>query len=374
MKIIATEKKEEEESVHIEYQLSDKGYNVYFKPIGEETLSCSNEALIAGGILPCLKAGEHELNVDGEISERFISGLSTIQDIFCAWDDSFKRTEIKEAIPIQRTMGNGHNRVATFFSGGVDSFYTLIKHREEITDLIFVHGMDIQLHNSDLRKESSEKIAEIASEFNINAIEIETNIREMLDGYVSWRIFGHGAVLASIGHMLSSKFRRIFIPASYTYAELHPCGTHPVLDHLWSTETLEFIHDGCESTRIGKVSRIAKYDTVLKSLRVCWEKNIDRKYNCGRCEKCIRTMISLKAFGALDKCTTFENQYEIVQLVKKITLSSRSRIFLRDNLKALRATKADQELEEILERMLKKPGVINRIARRIKKGAKRNYS
>jgi len=35
-----------------------------------------------------------------------------------------------------------------FFSGGVDSFYTFLKHRHEITDLAVVHGFDSHNHEA----------------------------------------------------------------------------------------------------------------------------------------------------------------------------------------------------------------------------------
>ncbi len=37
--------------------------------------------------------------------------------------------------------------VACFFSGGVDSFYSVIAHAKRITHLIFVRGFDIPIAN-----------------------------------------------------------------------------------------------------------------------------------------------------------------------------------------------------------------------------------
>ena len=42
--------------------------------------------------------------------------------------------------PVDRASG-----VACFFSGGLDSFHTHLKHREEVTHIIFVYGFDIAL-------------------------------------------------------------------------------------------------------------------------------------------------------------------------------------------------------------------------------------
>ena len=50
------------------------------------------------------------------------------------------------------------------------------------------------------------------------------------------------------------------------------------------------IHDGAEARRCDKLRRLAESAPALKGLRVCWQ---DAGFNCGRCEKCLRTMIAL---------------------------------------------------------------------------------
>ena len=137
--------------------------------------------------------------------------------------------------------------------------------------------------------------------------------------------------------LLSSLFKRIYIPSSETYAHLEPCGSHPLLDPLWSTEHLQIVHDGCEATRIEKVRKIAQHEVALKKLRVCWE-NKENAYNCGVCEKCIRTMISLYAIGALDNCTAFKSQLD-PHLVSQIKIPNDLVLHhIDDNLKALKAS------------------------------------
>jgi hypothetical protein len=287
-----------------------------------------------------MKAGGGQLIAEGEVSQKFLSALATIQDIYCVWDASLHRTEIENVIPIPRTSST-ENRVGVFFSGGVDSFYTFLKHQDEITDLIFVHGLDIRLNDTILREKASNKIREVALKFGKNFIEIETNIREILDSYVDWYL-AHGAALAAIGHLLFPTFRRIYIASTHTYANLHPCGTHPVLDHLWSSESLEFVHDGCEATRVKKVSLISRYEIALQSLRVCW-KNPNSSYNCGRCEKCLRTMINLKVNNA--HCTTFDNELDLKR-VSKITADNeniRLLILIRENMDALEKSQGNDE-------------------------------
>jgi hypothetical protein len=81
-----------------------------------------------------------------------------------------------------------------------------------------------------------------------------------------------------------------------------------VLDPLWSTETLTVVHDGCEMGRIDKVRFMAESQLVLDTLRLC------PAYNCGRCIKCLPTIIDLLQAGALDRCATLPHEVDVDQL------------------------------------------------------------
>ena len=352
--------------VTVDFQIKDKTFNIYFKNDESNLLSGNTEAFIAYALLPSMKMGGGKISTNGKITTKFISGLSTIQDIYCVWEPSFKNIEVVGST-YQTTVSFTQKRVGAFFTGGVDSFYTFLKHQEEITDLIFVHGLDIQLEDTVLRNKTSEMIRKVANEFGKNVIEIETNIRELLNFYVDWGKLGHGPALAAIGHLLSPTLHRIYIPSSFTYKNLFPWGSHPILDPLWSSDSLEFIHDGCEATRVKKVALIAKYDIAMNSLRVCWS-NPESSFNCGRCEKCIRTMINLKINNALSRCTTFTEALDIKQIVKIVAHDVGTRAFIQENLDELEKNQTDNELKKALIYVLNKPEIpyLKRFRRRIR--------
>lgn len=200
---------------------------------------------------------------------------------------------------------------------------------------------------------------------------METNLREFSDRYVNWYLY-HGAALAAVGLLLSSRFRKMFIAASRTYADLIPIGSHPLLDPLWSTETLEFVHDGCEATRIEKAAAIASDNIALKHLRVCWE-NRSGAYNCGQCEKCLRTMACLRTIGVLQRCSTFESPLNLKALAH-IDVEWTHRTHFEKNLEVLEKSGADPELAGALRRCLsnrRRAGVarraIQKLASKLKK-------
>jgi hypothetical protein len=265
---------------------------IYFRlPIS--VAANKGDAFLAATLLPAMKQ-TGTLRIEGHVSLDILKNIPKIQQIFHRWDPTLEYIPV-ETSPCENSAPTNGGRIGCFFSGGIDSFYTLLKHTPEITDLIFVHGFDIPLSNTPLRGKVSESLRAIAKGLEKSLIEIETNLREFSDCYVSWN-FVHGAALASVGLMLSPLFSRIYIAASCSYADLFPWGSHPLVDPLWSTGATEIVHDGCEATRVEKAAYIASNELAIKHLRVCWE-NPEGAYNCGRCEKCIRTMAILRAVG-----------------------------------------------------------------------------
>lgn len=344
-------------------QMGATRHTLYFRT-EDSPLTGNPESFIAATLLACMQQGAACRIHEAAVSLRFMTTLETIQDILTSWDARRARIELIGARPEARHRATG-DRVGTFFTGGVDSFYTLLKHQEEITDLVFVHGFDIALTNHPLRQKTSRMIRQVARAFGKGVVEIETNLRAFLDPYAVWTM-GHGAGLASVGHLLSPAFKRMYIPATHTYADLFPCGSHPLLDPLWSTETLAFVHDGCEATRVAKVACLAGCDLALRTLRVCW-KNPDGAYNCGRCEKCLRTMINLHVAGVLDRCTTFEHTLDPKRLAT-LHAPAGKRAYLLENLHALAQREEDKALYDALRKAMHGPGLIRRLWTKIRKG------
>jgi hypothetical protein len=95
----------------------------------------------------------------------------------------------------------------------------------------------------------------------------------------------------------SHEFGYGLIGSSEAYnALVLPWGSNPVTDHLLSGSALRIVHDGAGYSRTQKVEELAKFPTAAKSLKACWEGKETFK-NCGRCEKCIRTLLNFKAVG-----------------------------------------------------------------------------
>ncbi|HZS33603.1 MAG TPA: hypothetical protein VFC42_09510 [Methylomirabilota bacterium] len=314
---------------------------------GDEVAS-GPEPFVAASLLLCMRAGE-PLRVPGRVSPRLLSGLERIEEIFHVWDRRLRPVPV-EADPAVAPPPPGKRGVACFFSGGVDSFYSVLKHAGALSALVFCIGWDPARDAGGRWARALVAARAAAGELGLPLVTVETNLHPLRDRVVSWRLY-HGAALASVALLLGARFRRVLIPASHSYADLYPLGSHPLVDPLWSTEATELVHDGCEATRAERAARVAASPVALRWLRVCAAGD-GASLNCGRCEKCLRTMVALRAAGSLERCRTFGRPLDLDAVAALALDTVHLRAFAEDNLRAVEAGPGDPALAAALRAAL----------------------
>jgi hypothetical protein len=149
--------------------------------------------------------------------------------------------------------------------------------------------------------------------------------------------------MASIAHLVG--FRNTIIASSHSEDDRMPWGSHPQTDHLWSTESSHLVHDGV-IRRSEKIRLIGQTPNALRGLRVCWQ---DTAYNCGICEKCLRTRLSLRLLGLKsESLKPLDSSMELKAM--KIRSASEKTYFL-DNLR-LAESAGDQEIALVLRKKI----------------------
>jgi hypothetical protein len=260
------------------------------------------DAVLAAALLPAMKRGE-DIEVDGSVSAALLRNCDRIQEVFLTWDRALHRRspwyqridiEARTAAPCDPQLGRG---AAAFFTGGVDSFHTAITHRDELAALVYVWGFDVKANDLARQRLVGEHLRSAAAALGLPLIEVTTDIEAVFAARsgIPW-LDHHGAALASVAHFLSPSFDRFYVPSTATYAQLESLGSHPLLDPLWSSEAVELRHDGADRTRLEKVRTIAEHEAARRHLRVCWQ-NVGDRYNCGECEKCVRTAVAARVVG-----------------------------------------------------------------------------
>jgi hypothetical protein len=352
---------------------------VYFSTPVENAqyLYVDASAFAAALFIPSMRQGE-DLIIKGTVSKQLVEGMDKIADIMLTWNVNLKRINVKA----DHVTSDKHQptKTATFFSGGVDSFYTYLKHKNDtepmgqVNTFLLVNGFDIDLRSKALWDETVKNVSAVAATEGVELITIESNIQKLLEPILSWD-FAHGGCLAAVGLLLRNGFGRIYIPASFSAETQVPWGTHMDLDHFWSTEATKFIHDGTEASRVDKVRwQVAKSPTALKHLRVCYMNEIG-EYNCGICPKCLRTMCNLYAARALKEAVTFPDEIDIERLAAvQIPVNEGVQITAGeyDNMAALREQHIGAEVIDAIERSLeysfnRKPTAREKLAASVQK-------
>ncbi len=272
----------------------------------------SGDPFLATLLVPAMVAGV-ALEIHAPVSERLLRRTVQIQDLLTAWYPKLHRIEVMAPMGTEASRWFPESRgIGAFFSGGIDSGYTLLKNHlgwpsvsGPITHLIFGKGFDARLADAQGLDESEVQLRALAAQYGRTLVVVETNLRDVLDA--PWGEMYHGAALAAVAHCLAPGLHTVLVPGSYTYGELAvPWGSHPWLDELWSTESVHLIHDGAETSRIGKLATLLQYQPALVDrLRVCFEDAHGSPRNCGRCLKCLRVMVLLRALGHLGKTPSF---------------------------------------------------------------------
>lgn len=292
---------------------TEKRVEYRFHGCPPEMVSTRGDAFVAAMLIPAMWAGE-DLTVDAPVSPLLIEQLERISDILLGWRPALARAKVFAPALAPEPTGQG---IGLFFSGGVDSYHSLLRNIEEegkgpdgITHLIFGFGIDTRYgYDEGYVRRTSAMVRDVAQTTGKQPIILETNLRADF-GANGWMLY-HGSALISIALTLNPVLRRCLVASSWMQDDIMPWGSHPDLDPLWSTETVEIVHDGIETLRGEKVSsQIARSDLALRTLRVCFKAE-QQPRNCGRCPKCLQTMIGLHTAGVLDKSSTFDEPLSI---------------------------------------------------------------
>jgi len=307
-------------------------YGIWYRVPREHPLEPSGDLELAMTLAVAM-AGDGALELDLPVSGQLLARQDAIQDILLGWYPELGRAVLTVVPDPAVPLSPGSGTLACF-TGGVDSFYSVLSHPGELSALLFVHGFDVPLGATPLRRTVSRHLREAAAEIGVELIEVESNLRELLDPSVDWGQIAHGAAIVAVASALRGEYGRLLIPSSHTEQDLFGWGSHPRLDPLWSTPALRVEHDGAELSRVQKIRSIVSSPLVARHLRVCWQPGTD--YNCGACEKCVRTMMTLDLLGALAESETFPHQVDL-EVVARLPLRNESdAAYLRENLELAR--------------------------------------
>lgn len=211
---------------------------------------------------------------------------------------------------------------------GVDSFSSLLRHlKDDITDgyrvthlTLFNSGQfgDMKLEAAEQAfKKNVEVLKPFAKEIGLPIVAINTNLNNLyvdyevtlLQSFVQRTISAAMALQKLFGHYVfasSNLFNQVFFTTEdVSHAEI-------AIVPLLSSNNMEVILSNVEMTRVEKTAYISKNPLVRRYLDVCWATQITNMYeeshllegkkkkNCGKCDKCLRTLLTLDILGEME--------------------------------------------------------------------------
>jgi hypothetical protein len=259
-------------------------------------------ALLAA-IFPAMQHGGH-LDLAGEVSGLLLRNMLDVQSIWIRMrPDEFRPVSVS-ADSVREGFVSPHPRRAILpLSAGLDSMYSLFRHTDPARPLgsatadleaaLFIDGVTALASGPASSAALQEKVRECAALRDLPVVVVRTNWEDHVDPFYS-----HGALLAACITVLSSHFGLGLVGTSPPHAMLeYPVyGSAPCVDVFYRSAGMEIRSDGADLIRDQKAAALSAYAEALEHISVCTTRGRSAR-NCGRCEKCIRTMVNFIATG-----------------------------------------------------------------------------
>jgi len=331
-------------SARVEWEEVDRPpMTLWFEVDGEagSDVRPAAEAFLLACAVPAFGRGERRVAIEGTICPRLRDGLSSALALLGSWYRDRRVSALVEpsrgfAAPRKAEMP----RAAVLLSGGVDSLDLLLRNRSRFPppdlasfrDVVHVSGVGYVGPPGSPAVESVSERSRRAAEAMARAtgsrfVEIRTNLVEIEPSYMFFQRRWYGSAFLSGVHLLAGTVTSAsFASAHHLASGLMPSGSHPELDALFSTGAVEIRHDGADRSRLEKVRGIAAHP-ALRHLFVCHSWPAPEAPNCGRCEKCLRTLAEILVCGALDRAESFPRGTLTAERIWRSELHDDSAVF-----------------------------------------------
>ena len=204
-----------------------------------------------------------------------------------------------------RSTDHAFARSMSLFSGGIDSYATLIRHQAENPILFTVYGKGFAPYSivkiaMDVSKKNGLELRTVRNNpYSILDIPMLAIYRNKIGGDWYQRVM-HGLALLGLCAPITyvDRIGTIYIAASATKEFKQPWGSCPEIDNHVRWSGTNVIHDGFDLSRQQKLFLIADY-IRKKNCQIyvhsCNFPNLPK--NCGICEKCSRTIVGFELAG-----------------------------------------------------------------------------
>ena len=259
------------------------------------------------------------LRIRGNVSKKLYKNATWyIQKILC--DFSVDLAPVDVIVDgFAPTKGTGR-LISTGISCGVDSLATIYDRFVKETDrdyrinslFIFNCGTHGNFDSPDTQiifKSRVKRAVAVADELGLPLVVVDTNLhrfRNQRNKATVMFLSMYACVLS-----LQNAVKRYYIPSGCSYQGIKDYGDRAhhndlatacdsYLIPLIQSERTELIVDGCQRRRVDKIEDLTNWAIARKYLNVCLLQKGADTTNCGKCSKCLRTLLALEILGKLD--------------------------------------------------------------------------
>lgn len=265
---------------------------------------------VIGLLVPAMRVGDPVI-ADGPVTDELAHSITHgYQHILETVIPGLRRVplEIAHAVPGAEPARG----VGTGFSGGIDSFAVLAEHWYEpvANDLRLTH---LALFNvgamtggdagSRRFRRMYSVLAPAAERMGLPFVPIDSNLDDFY-GFAGF-LQTHGPRNLSAASLMQGGIGRFYFASSGPFAAVGIRRAHstsysdPISMPILETRAFRPIFHGSQYTRTEKTLIVTEIAETRESLNVCTSFSPDGR-NCSRCDKCLRTELTLELTGHLD--------------------------------------------------------------------------
>ncbi len=326
--------------LNFELHLVENGNIVKKDILWYETEAAYGDALcdeVADGLiltlLPYAIRGGYDICSEISISEELYYNLCYhVIPQLCVCNKNMYVTTIKA--PLLQSLQHKPTAVACGMSRGVDSFASLYEYTElcdiegqRITHLTYfengAHHLGGTTNYSGIENffcEQLETTKAFCEKYHLHLIVLRSNLNVFLADFLWADDFDRTHTYRNVGMalMLQNLIRTYYYSSAYNI-DAFSCDLQKdsssyekwLIPHI-RTGSFKVYSSNKDMTRLEKTQLISNDSRTYDYLSVCFMNN----KNCGRCIKCVRTMLTLDVLGILDK---YKNSFDIEAYKKNRT-------------------------------------------------------
>ena len=312
-------------------------------------------------VLPFASYTEQDIVVKGTISSKLFYNLMNVHIPLLA--NFFNKKAIHITVDNIRNINFGGKAVATGCFLGVDSLSTIFQHTDalcleeyKLTHLTLFNsshfGNSDQATLSENLQNAAKKASEFAKQLGLSLIVVDSNMTELMKntGLRVEQILIYLTI--SCAYSLQKLFGKYLFSSSYDskYVSINSADishSESIIVPLLSSDSMEVILSDTFKKRTEKTLYIARNRMTPQFIDVCWAVQVagieggakwylesKKKRNCGWCDKCMRTLLTLELYGVIDEykdAFDLDNYYKHRSMfIRKVVARSPYNIFYQE--------------------------------------------